>query len=421
MPGISPDIACHRLALDPKARWVAQRRRKQAPEKAEAAAKAVEDLIKAEFIREAKYTTWLSNVVLVKKSNGKWRMCVDYTDLNKACPKDAYPLPNIDKLVDNSSGFQLLSFMDAYSGYNKIPMHPADQEKTAFMTDKGNYCYKVMPFGLKNAGATYQCMMNKVFAKQIGRMLEVYMDVMIVKTAKEVDHVVDLEEVFNEVRRHSMRLNPEKCTFGVRAGKFLGFYLTERGIEANPDKCRAVTEMQQPSSKKNIQQLTGMLASLTRFVSKSAQHALPFFRLLKKGIQFEWSPECEEALTQIKRILSQPPVLTRPSPGEVLYLYLAVANEALSAVLVRETDEGQKPVYFVSKALQGPELRYQKIEKVALALVVAARRLRQYFLAHSIVVRTDQPIKQILHRPDLAGRMIKWSIELSEFGITYEA
>jgi ribonuclease HI len=421
MPGLDPEVACHQLNLDPAARVVVQCRRRQSPEKAEAAEIAVKDLLEANFISEARYSTWLSNVVLVKKSNGKWRMCVDYTDLNRACPKDVYPLPCIDRLVDNSSGFKLLSFMDAYSGYNQIPMAMADKEKTAFMTESGNYYYNVMPFGLKNAGATYQRMMNKVFRGEIGNSLEVYMDDMIVKSPKETDHTVDLKRVFEQAWRCKMRFNPEKCTFGVRAGKFLGFYLTERGIEANPDKCRAFAQFPMSDSKKSIQTLNGMLTSLSRFVAKSAQHALPFFKLLRKESTFEWTEECEQALQHLKKALSEPPVLSRPCEGGVLYLYLAVASEAVSSALIRETTEGQKPVYFTSKVLQGPELRYQQIEKIVLALVNAARRLRYYFLAHTIVVRTDQPIISLLGRPDMAGRMLKWSLELSEFDIRYES
>ncbi|XP_058724210.1 uncharacterized protein LOC131595762 [Vicia villosa] len=420
MPGLDPEVACHHLSINPTAKAVVQRRRRQSPEKAEAAEKAVKDLLEASFISEAKYSTWLSNVVLVKKSNGKWRMCVDYTDVNRACPKDAYPLPNIDRLVDNSAGYKLLSFMDAYSGYNQIPMAKCDKQCTAFMTESGNYYYNVMPFGLKNAGATYQRMMNKVFRGEIGDTLEVYMDDMIVKSREDSDHTLHLERVFKQARSCRMRFNPEKCTFGVRAGKFLGFYLTERGIEANPDKCRAFSDLPTPTNKKSIQVLNGMLTALSRFVAKSAQHALPFFKLLRKEAAFEWSEECEQALSHLKQVLSKPPVLSRPDSNEVLYLYLAVSGEAASAALIRETEDGQKPVYFTSKALQGPEVRYQQIEKIALALITAARRLRYYFLAHTIVVRTDQPIKQLLSRPDMAGRMLKWSLELSEFDIQYE-
>jgi hypothetical protein len=151
-------------------------------------------------------------------------MCVDYTDLNRACPKDAYPLPNIDKLVDNLFGYKFLSFMDAYSVYNQIPMAKNDEEKTVFMTESGNYYFRVMPFGLRNAGATYQRMMNKVYNKKIlGDILEVYMDDMIVKSKEEIDHATHLKRVFEQTRKYNMRLNPEKCTFGVQAGKFLGF------------------------------------------------------------------------------------------------------------------------------------------------------------------------------------------------------
>jgi len=143
----------------------------------------------------------------------------------------AYPLPNIDKLVDISSSYKLLSFMDAYSGYNQIPMAEEDKKKTTFMTESGNYYYNVMPFDLRNAGATYQCMMNKVYDKELlGDILEVYMDDMIAKSHQEVDHAAHLKRVFEQTRKYNMRLNPKKCTFGVQAGKFLGFYLTEKGI-----------------------------------------------------------------------------------------------------------------------------------------------------------------------------------------------
>jgi hypothetical protein len=153
--------------------------------------------------------------------------------------------------------------MDAYSGYNQIPMAESDKEKTAFMTASGNYYYNVMPFGLKNAGATYQRMMNKVFRAEIGDMLEVYMDNMIVKSKEETELTAHLKKVFEQARKCKMRFNPEKCTFGVRAGKFLGFYLTERGIEAKLDKCRAFAEHPTPDDKESIQTLNGMLTSLS--------------------------------------------------------------------------------------------------------------------------------------------------------------
>ncbi|KAK0583054.1 hypothetical protein LWI29_032902 [Acer saccharum] len=160
-------------------------------------------------------------------------MCVDFTYLNKACPKDSFPLPRIDQLVDATVGHELLSFMDAYSGYNQIRMNKADEEKTAFTTDQGLYCYKVMPFGLKNAGATYQRLVNKIFARQNGRNMEVYVDDMLTKSVTAERHSEDLKETFEVLRRYKMKLNPNKCVFGVPSGRFLGVQVHQRGIEVN--------------------------------------------------------------------------------------------------------------------------------------------------------------------------------------------
>src|SRR6516162_8204997 len=196
----------------------------------------VQKLLKAKFIREVKYPTWLANVVLVKKPNGKWRMCVDYTDLNKACPKDCFPLPRIDQLVDSTSGHELLSFMDAFSSYNQIKMDPEDEVHTAFITTFGTYCYTVMPFGLKNAGTTFQRCVTEVFKPQIGRNMEVYVDDMIVKTKKASDHLEDLRETFDRLRFFNMRLNPQKSVFAASSSKFLGCMVSRCGTEANPEK-----------------------------------------------------------------------------------------------------------------------------------------------------------------------------------------
>jgi hypothetical protein len=215
MPGIDPSVIVHKLNVDPNHRPVKQRRMTFAAERNQAVAEEVEKLLKAGFIREVDYPEWLANVVLVKKSNGKWRMCVDFTDLNKACPNDSFPLPRIDLLVDSTFGHELLTFTDAFSGYNQIYMEEADQEKIAFITDRGLYCYKMMPFGLKNVGATYQRLVNRMFQNQIGRNVEVYVEDMLVKIIWATKHIEDLRETFQTLRKYKMKLNPMKCAFGV--------------------------------------------------------------------------------------------------------------------------------------------------------------------------------------------------------------
>jgi hypothetical protein len=194
---------------------------------------------------------------MVKKSTGKWRMYVDFTDLNRACPKDSYPLPRIDQLVDSTAGHKLLSFMDAFSGYNQIQMEEKDQEKMAFITSRGLFCYKAMPFGLKNAGATYQRLVNKMFHDQIGRNVEVYVDDMLVKSKEDEDHLADLKETIQALRRYNMKLNSSKCVFGVSSGKFLGFMVSQRGIEANLDKIKAILEMSPPKTVNRSSELDG--------------------------------------------------------------------------------------------------------------------------------------------------------------------
>ncbi|XP_016168008.1 uncharacterized protein LOC107610471 [Arachis ipaensis] len=280
MPGIDPWLVSHHLAVKAGTKPVAQRKRKMSQERAEEVARQTASFLEAGFIRELDYSTWLSNVVLVKKHNGGWRMCVDYSDLNKACPKDCYPLPNIDALVDAAAGYR------SGSQPREVSSSSPDEEP--------------------------------------------------------------------------------------------GLY------QRRPTTCQEVNGF------------------------------IPIPR------RFEWTPACEEAFNHFKQILAAPPVLGKPKVEEPLYLYLSVTEEALATVLVREEGKTQEPVYFVSRVLQGPELKYSKLEKLALALLVSSRRLRQYFQSHRIVVRTDQAIRQVLQKPDLAGRMMTWAIELSQYDLQYE-
>ena len=290
MPGIDPSVITHRLNVHPSFKPVRQKNRVFAPERNNAIKEEVQKLTLAKFIREVYYPDWLANVVMVKKVNRKWRMCMDFTDLNKACPKDSYPLPRIDQLVDSTTGHRLLRFMDAFSGYNQIRMDEADQEKTSFVTSQGLFCYKVMPFGLKNAGAMYQRLVNHMFRPHIGQNVEVYVDDILVKSQDEEIHLNDLQETFDTLRQYNMKLNPNKCAFGVSPGKFLGFMVSHRGIEANPDKIRAILDMKPPQNVKEVQSLTGRVAALNMFVSKATDKCLPFFRILRKA--FEWTDNC---------------------------------------------------------------------------------------------------------------------------------
>jgi hypothetical protein len=263
---------------------------------------------------------------------------VDFTSLNKACPKDPYPLPRIDQIVDSTAGCDLLCFLDAFSGYHQIKMAREDEEKTAFITPCGVYCYVCMPFGLKNAGATFQRLMCKALGAQMGRNAKAYVNDIVVKTRESHTFIEDLEETFANLRKVNIKLNPAKCAFGVLSGKLLGFLVSHRGIEANPDKVKAIEEMRPLRNLKEMQCLTGCMAALGRFIVRSREKALPFFKLMKRTGRFEWTPEADKAFAEMKRYLTSPPIMVALTFREPLLLYIAATPRTASPVLVAEWD-----------------------------------------------------------------------------------
>ncbi|XP_057976091.1 uncharacterized protein LOC131163516 [Malania oleifera] len=232
-----------------------------------------------------------------------------------------------------------------------------------------------MPFRLKNTGATYQRLVNRIFKDQLGKTMEAYVDDMLVKSLVAEQHCKDLRETFELLRQYHMKLNPSKCVFSVSVGKFLGFMVTRRGIEANPDKIRVLLEMEAPRTKKEIQILTGRIASLSRFISCSGDKGLPFFKSLQKKGGFKWGEEQAKAFELLKQYLRSPPLLTKAKNGEDLYLYIASTESAVSSVLVREEGRKHQPIYYTSKVLSGAEKNYCKAEKAAFSIVCAVRKI----------------------------------------------
>jgi hypothetical protein len=251
-------------------------------------------------IREVTYPEWLANTVMSKKANGKWRMCIDFIDLNKAYSKDEFPLPRIDSLLDATPTSELMSLLDCYSGYHQIWMKKEDEPKTSSITPNGTYCYLRMPEGLKNDGGSFTRMTSKVLYTQIGKNVLTYVDDIKVKSTKQENHIGDLQETFASFRKAGLKLNLEKCVFGVNKGKCLGCLVSTKGIEANPSKIEAILQMEPPKSRKGVQRLIGRLASLNRFISRSAERNLPFFEVLKLAEVFQWGPVQQKAFEDLK-------------------------------------------------------------------------------------------------------------------------
>ncbi|XP_050881388.1 uncharacterized protein LOC127084911, partial [Lathyrus oleraceus] len=422
MPGLDTDIVVHKLPLQPDCPPVKQKLRRARPDMALKICDEVKRQFDAGFLAVAKYPQWVANIVPVPKKDGKVRMCVDYRDLNKASPKDDFPLPHIDTLVDNTAKFAVFSFMDGFSGYNQIKMDPEDMEKTTFITPWGTFCYKVMPFGLKNAGATYQRAMVTLFHDMMHKEIEVYVDDMIAKSQSEEDHIDHLQKLFERLRKFRLRLNPAKCTFGVRSGKLLGFIVSQRGIEVDPDKVRAIQEMPAPRTEREVRGFLGRLNYISRFISHMTATCEPIFKLLRKDQAVEWNADCQMAFERIGQYLQEPPILIPPVQGRPLFMYLTVLEKSMGCVLGQHDETGRKEhaIYYLSKRFTDCETRYSLLEKTCCALAWAARRLRQYMICHTtLLISKMDPIKYIFEKPALTGRLARWQMLLSEYDIQY--
>ncbi|KAL0298017.1 UNVERIFIED_CONTAM: Transposon Tf2-12 polyprotein [Sesamum calycinum] len=333
MPGLDPKVAVHHLSVKKGTRPVKQGQRRFRPELIPLIEGEVNILNEVGFIREVKYPMWFSSIVPVRKKNGQIRVCVDFRDLNNACPKDDFPLPIVELIIDATTVNKALSFIDGSSGYNQIRMALTDEELTAFRTPKGIYCYKVMPFGLKNAGATYQRAMQKIFDDMLHKNIKCYVDDLVVKSKKQENYFHNLRKVFQCLRRYQLKMNPSKCAFGVTSGKFLGFIVCQQGIEIEQAKIDAILRMPEPRNIHELKSLQGKLAYLRRFISNLAGRCQPFSRLMKKDVPFQWDETCDKAFKSIKSYLMKPPVLVAPVPGRPLILYVAAQERSVGILL----------------------------------------------------------------------------------------
>ncbi|KAA0044915.1 protein NYNRIN-like [Cucumis melo var. makuwa] len=377
MPRLRTDIVVHRVPLKPECNPVRQKLRKMKPDVLIKIKEEVQKQIEAGFLTVSKYPEWMVNIVPVPKKDGKVRICVDYRDLNRASPKDNFPLPHIDMLVDNTARYSTFSFMDGFSGYNQIKM-----------------------------------------AKEI----EVYVDDMIAKSKVDEDHTTTLQKLFDRLRKYQLKLNPSKCTFGATSGKLLGFIVSEEGIRVYPDKVRAIMEMSSPKTEKEIRGFLGRLNYISRFISHLTPTCEPIFKLLRKNNPGKWNEDCEEAFNKIKQYLQSPPVLIPPAQGRPLILYLTVLESFMGGVLGQHDLSGKKEhaIYYLSKKFTDYESRYSMLERTCCALVWTAHRLRQYMLYHTtcLISKMDR-IKYIFEKPSLSGRIAKWQVLLSEYDIVY--
>ena len=423
LKGISPEIAEHRIDLLEGSIPVRQRQYRLNPKYSLMVKDELDKLLEVGFIYPVLSSQWVSPIVVVPKKSGpggkvKIRVCQDFRKLNQATKKDHFPLPFTDVILDKVAGHELYSFLDGFSGYNQISIKPEDRDKTTFTTDWGTYAFTRMPFGLCNAPGTFQRAMMIIFQDFLRKFLEIFMDDFCVFSSRE-EHKKCLESTFKKCKEANLSLHPEKCYMAMEEGILLGHRIGKEGIKVDPDKVKVIKALLPP---KNVSQLRGFLGHVgyyRRFIHRYAYIATPLTQLLKKGTTYEWTEKRQAAFEELKRRLTEAPVLMAPRWGEVWYVSIDTSGFCIGVVLAQHDDDSKEhPVYFASRQLNDAENKYTTTEREALGMVFTCKKFRYYLLGYKSVFQTDHnPLKHLANKADISGKLARWMLLLQEFDI----
>ena len=374
------------------------------------------DSMLADGIIEPTVSEWAANVVLARKKDGNLRFCIDYRQLNDRTKKDSYPLPRIDECLDALAGGGWFSTLDLRSGYHQVAMDPNDADKTAFVTRRGIFKWKVMPFGLCNAPATFQRLMDIVLSGLNFEICLVYLDDVIIFGSTPEEHLDRLEKVFQRLRGANLKLKPSKCQLLRRSVGFLGHIVTPEGVAMDPSKVKDVVEWPVPQKLRDVRAFLGLCSYYRRFVKDFSTVAAPLFALTKKGRMFVWDEVCQETFDRLKTALTTAPILALPKDEGTYVLDCDACDEGIGAVLSQRIGTDERVIAYGSRLLSNAERNYCVTRKELLAVVYFSKLYRQYLLGRSFVLRTDHAALQWLQRtPEPIGQQGRWLERLAEF------
>lgn len=380
----------------------------------------IERMVKNSFI-EPSSSPWCSPVVLVKKKDGNTRFCVDYRRLNDVTKKDSYPLPRIDDTLDTLTGMRWFTTLDLKSGYWQVEIDPKDKEKTAFSTGKGLWQFKVMPFGLCNAPATFERLMEQVLAGLIGDACLVYLDDIIIVGRTFEDHLQNLTKVLSKIRGANLKLSPEKCSFFRRQVNFLGHIVSEEGVQTDPEKIVAVKEWPVPKDKTEVRAFLGLCSYYRRFVKNFADIAKPLHKLTEEKQQFCWDENCDIAFQELKKRLCNSPILDYPDTENDFIVDTDASNTGIGGVLSQRKGNQEVVIAYYSKSLSKPERNYCVTRRELLAVVKTLQHFSKYLLGRKFLLRTDHAaLKWLLQFKNPEGQVARWIELLQEFDFVTE-
>ena len=335
--------------------------------------------MKAKIIFPVRHYSWVSNIVPVRKKNEYIRICIDFRNLNKACQKDNFPFPTMEQILQKVAGSKLMSFLDGFLGYNQILVHPDDSLKTNFRTKWGTYAYQKMPFGLINAGATFQRAMDIAFKGLINRSVVIYLDEITIFSKKRANHLHDLKQIFERCRRFGISLNPKKSFFALNEGKLLGFVVSKDGIYIDPDRVKEISDISLPHNKKSMQSFLGQINFVKRFIPDFSQIVLPLQNMIKKNSVFKWLHKEKEAFDLIKQEIINAPTLNTPKFSKHFTLYTLATETSYATVLTQPNDKQEEaPISFFSSNMKGAKINYYDLEKKAFAIFKSIKHFRTF-------------------------------------------
>ena len=399
---------------------IRQQLRRFPPAHVEAISQHVDTMMNQGVIEPAS-SPWASNLVLVRKKDGTFRCCVDYRRLNSVTRKDAYPLPRIDSCLDAMAMAKWFSTFDLRSSYHQVRVDPRDMDKTAFICPRGMYRFRTMPFGLCNAGATFQRLMDVIMAGLHLDICLVYLDDIIVYSRTPEEHFERLVLMFNRLRNSGLKLKPEKCCLFQKSVSFLGHVISEDGIGTDPKKTQAVSDWPRPTCQKDVRAFLGLAGYYRRFVQGFAKKAAPLHVLLKKGRPFVWTDEAQQSFDALKLLLASPPILAMPTDGDEFVLDTDASDSAIGAVLSQRQDGVERVVAYASKSLCKREQNYCVTRKELLAVVHFLKYFKQYLLGRRFRIRTDHAALTWLRQtPDPIGQQARWLEQMEEFDFSVE-